>query len=187
MSAPRAGNASAGHAGSPPRPMRGSPFSIVERPKRASLAALGAMAAVALVFLAIGVRARRVESLRLATFVPTRAFVFSSDVEEGHASASAEDAPTYRPVIRYRYGVAGRGVFVSDRVTPLAESRSGRWAADLAARYRPGTAVTAYVDPADPTRAFLDRSRSILPSIFMAFGGGFLVLAGTGAALTLRR
>ena len=48
-------------------------------------------------------------------------------------------------------------------MTPLKQSRSGRWAHRIIARYDVGSSYTAYYDPANPGDAFLLRSRSIIP------------------------
>jgi hypothetical protein len=89
--------------------------------------------------------------------------------------------------VRYRYDVAGRGAFVGDRVTPLGESPSGGWAQGVVARYAPGMAVTAYVDPDDPSKSFLERRRSALPWAFMGFAGVVLAVVGVAGASMARR
>jgi hypothetical protein len=57
--------------------------------------------------------------------------------------------------------------YVASRVTPLSESRSGRWAYRVVDRYHAGSDYTAFYDPANPAEAFLMRSRSIIPWAFI--------------------
>jgi hypothetical protein len=66
----------------------------------------------------------------------------------------------------YRYRVQDRE-YTASRVTPLRESRSGRWASRVTARYEVGGTYTAYYDPGNPEEAFLIRHRSVLPWAFV--------------------
>lgn len=86
------------------------------------------------------------------------------------------DGSTYEPVVVYRYYVNDRA-YTASRVTPLRMSRNGRCAHRIVAKYRKGATYTAYYDPADPSEAFLMRTRSILPWAFIVIPGiGLLIL-----------
>lgn len=125
------------------------------------------------VFLVAGLVQEWREWRALRTFRPVAATVLSSDVEYVRASGGSRSA-AYRPVVRYEYVLKGER-HVADRVTPLHESRSSRWATALAHRFAPGMSVVAYVNPADADDAYLVRSRSWLPWLFI--GGPLLMLA----------
>ena len=156
---------------------------IAERRARAALLLWACAGAL---FFAVGATAWRAERHRLTSYRPVPAVVTGTEVVTV-PHAGDDDTPTYRPVVRYRYDVAGRGAFVGDRVTPLGESRSGGWAQGVVARYAPGMAVTAYVDPDDPSKSFLERRRSALPWAFMGFASVFLAVAGVAGASMVRR
>lgn len=176
----------------PPRrsAARGNPASMDPRAEavadRRSRGALLAMTVAGMVFFAIGAYAWRAERQRLATFRPVPAVVLGTDVIASHGGDD-DGTPTFRPVVRYRYEVAGRGAFVGDRVTPLGESRSGGWARTIVGRYAPRMAVTAYVNPDDPSQSFLERRRSPLPWAFMGFASVVLALVGLVGAQVRRR
>ena len=147
---------------------------------RAPAAVIGVMALVGVVFLGVGVQSWRVERERLATYVPVDATVVGTSIATSPGTGD-DDRPTYRPVVRYSYAVGDRR-YEADRVTPLKESRSGDWAQRVVARYAAGMRVTAYVDPRDPSQAFLDRRRSPLPWFFMGFSTVYLAFLGLFAA-----
>lgn len=89
--------------------------------------------------------------LHSRSFTPTPASILSSEIEE-HSST---DGTTYSPKITYRYSAAG-AEHTSDRYSfgDMATS-SHRRAKDATLRYPAGATITAYVDPADPSRATL--------------------------------
>lgn len=60
-------------------------------------------------------------------------------------------------------------------ISPLYETRSK--AQSVIKPYDSGTTVTAYVDPDDPSEAFLERQTTQGPLIFIAFGGLWILLA----------
>ena len=134
------------------------------------------------VFMVAGLVQELREVRALRTFRPLSATVLSSDVEYVRSSGSSRTS-AYRPMVRYEYVVAGER-HVADRVTPLHESRSSSWATALARRFVPGTTVTAYVNPADPDDAYLVRTRSWLPWVFIA--GPFLMLSVVATGLRRR-
>ena len=134
------------------------------------------------VFIVVGAVREWREVRALRTFRPVSATVLSSDIESVR-STGRSPSTTYRPAVRYEYIVAGER-HVADRVTPLHESRSARWATALARRFVPGATVTAFVNPADPDDAFLVRSRSWLPWVFIV--GPFLMLLVVSTGLRRR-
>jgi hypothetical protein len=133
------------------------------------------MGAFCCLFLAIGGTLVAKEHRRLTTYEPVTATVLSARVQDH----SDSDGTTYEPVIAYRYRVNGRE-YTASRVTPLKESRSGRWAHRVTARYEVGNNYTAYYDPANPGEAFLQRSRSIIPWAFLLIGLAGLMFVGIG-------
>jgi hypothetical protein len=131
------------------------------------------MALFTLLFLGAGARMAWLEHRRLATYRPVAVTVVRSGVEESRDG----DGVSYRPVVLYHYTVAGLR-YTSDRVTALGESRSGRWAQTLAARYTPALRYVGYYDPARPGHSFLVRERSGFPFGLMGMSGmGLLLLA----------
>jgi len=135
-----------------------------ERDVRRGRIGLFIMGAFCCVFLVIGATMLAKEQRRLSVFQPVEATVLSTRVEEH----SDSDGSTYEPVVVYRYRVNDRE-YTASRVTPLKESRSGRWANRVIARYQVGRNYTAFYDPDDPGEAFLVRSRSVIPWAFIAF------------------
>ena len=175
-----------GDAGLGSAPPRRNPASQDPRAERKAHWAVLVLTLAGLLFFGIGAYAWRAERHRLATYRPVPAVVLGTDVLTVSHSGD-DDAPTYRPVVRYRYELPGRGIFVGDRVTPLGESRSGGWARGVVARYRAGMAVTAYADPENPSRSFLERRRSPLPWAFMGFATVVLAVVGLAAGQMQRR
>ena len=146
-----------------------------ERELRNSRVMLVVMAAFCCLFLGIGVVSLAKEQRRLSVFQPVAATVLSTRVEEH----SDSDGSTYEPVIVYRYRVQGRE-YTASRVTPLKESRSGRWAQRVIGRYQVGSEYTAYYDPEQPEEAFLLRTRSVIPWAFIGIPLVGMVLIGVG-------
>lgn len=94
-----------------------------------------------------------------------------------------DDSTTYSVDVLYAYRVGGREV-KSSRYNFSAGSTSGLEAKQkVIARYPEGSAAICYVDPADPTRAVLERGLSrdlwigLLPLIFVAVGAGGIAFA----------
>ncbi|HUQ80660.1 MAG TPA: DUF3592 domain-containing protein [Gemmatimonadaceae bacterium] len=143
-----------------------------------SRTALVVMGAFCCVFLAFGGTMLAKEQRRLSVFLPVTATVLSTRVEEH----SDSDGSTYEPVVVYRYRVQDRE-YTASRVTPLKESRSGRWASRVANRYAVGSDYTAYYDPENPSEAFLLRSRSVVAWAFVGIPlvGLLLIFAGVRA------
>ena len=150
-----------------PTPALGSGVSTAkdERDLRRGRAGLYLMGAFCFVFFGVGVTMLMREQRRLSVFQPVTATVLSTRVEEH----SDSDGSTYEPVIVYRYRVRDRE-YTASRVTPLRESRSGRWARRVTGRYQVGSEYTAYFDPGNPGDAYLLRSRSVIPWAFSGVG-----------------
>ncbi len=100
----------------------------------------------------LGVHDAWVQGTRLLRWRPVDAAVTHSDVEVVHGEKSS----WYRPVVSYRY-VDEAGAHDALGVTMLDRSYGRSWARAVVHRYPVGTEVSAYVDPANPQRGFLDR------------------------------
>ena len=104
--------------------------------------------------------------------------ILESGVDEHPEASEASEA--YRFRVRYAYSVQGAR-YTSDRYRPgYAGSSDIGEARRLADRYRLGSRVACYVDPARPDSAALRRPSLwfgftlLLPLIFVAVGGGGL-------------
>ena len=153
----------------------GAPTIKTERDLRRGRIGLYVMGGFCTLFLGIGATMAAKEQRRLSVFRPVPATVLSTRVQVH----SDPDGNTYEPVVVYRYRVQDRE-YTASRVTPLKESRSGRWARRVTARYAVGGEYTAYYDPDNPSEAFLLRSRSVLPLAFVGIPLIGLVLIGAG-------
>lgn len=115
------------------------------------------------IFVLVGVSIVGVEVARLVTWRPVSAVVDGSRVE---AVRGSKGGTSYRPVVSYTYRVEGRTYHCST-VTVILESQGWAWANRIASRYPPGAATTAYVNPHDPSQAYLVRDFSIMPLAFV--------------------
>lgn len=113
---------------------------------------------------------------KLATYRPVEATVVSKMVEvhsqttRNARTGGISQSLSYRPIVRYRYEAEGRSMF-AETVRPLDwPSFRSRGAQKLIDRYEVGQATTAYVDPQDPSKAFLDRSLHGVP-LWMIYAG----------------
>ncbi|HEX6533920.1 MAG TPA: DUF3592 domain-containing protein [Gemmatimonadaceae bacterium] len=143
------------------------------RDVRSSRTALRLITIFCSLFLAVGVWTAGLQWERLSRWVPVPATVMATSVERHGGS---RNGPTYAPRVMYRYMVSGHE-YVQSRVTPLSESRGGRWAWDVIARYHPGQPTTAWYDPSRPERAYLLHEWTMLPFIFIALPLAFVALA----------
>lgn len=162
-----------------PPPGSGALTAKDERDARRGRAGLYLMGAFCSLFLGVGGIMLVKEHRRLTLYQPVTATVLSTRVEEH----SDSDGSTYEPVVVYRYRVNERE-YTASRVTPLTESRSGRWARRVTSRYEVGSEYTAFYDPQDPSEAFLMRSRSIIPWAFLVIplmGMAFIVAGIRGS------
>ena len=115
------------------------------------------------IFFAIGATMVFVMWTRLTYWLPVNATVVNSRITTVRGS---KGGVSYRPDITYRYEVGGAQYFGS-HVTILNESRSGSWAYKILNRFPNGAEVIAYVDPANPHRAFLLHEWSVFPFFFV--------------------
>jgi hypothetical protein len=113
-----------------------------------------------------------VQYSRLNSYRSAAAVVLTSTVT---SHRSSKGGTSWSPAVSYRYTVNDHE-FVGAQVTPINESRSGKWAFNIAARYRPGDATTAYYDPERPDQAFLVHEASWFPLIFIGMPLAFLAV-----------
>jgi hypothetical protein len=155
----------------------------------------GAWVAVAFfgVFLVVGVSVlsamggKAVKVFAARSWAPVQATVVKSDVR----SHRGDDSTTYSPNILYRYTVGGRE-YRSNRYSLFGGSGSGYDAKrQVVSRYPPGARFTAYVDPADPVEAVIERGPTaemfvlLVPLVFAIVGAGgiyFSLRSARGAA-----
>lgn len=114
-------------------------------------------------FAAAGASGVVVEVERLLTWRAVPAVITDSHVD---AVRGSKGGTSYRPVVSYSYRVEGR-TYMSSSATVIRESRSSAWANGIANRFRYGNHVTAYVDPGDPTKAYLVHEFSGTPLVFV--------------------
>jgi hypothetical protein len=105
-----------------------------------------------------------VQVYRIMTWQPAAATVMTSTVQ---AKRGAKGGVTYQPQVSYWYRINGQE-YVANGVTPITISGGRSWAQSITARFTPGAAVTAYVDPRDPTRAYVVREFSPIPLWMLA-------------------
>jgi len=140
---------------------------------------------VPLIFMGVGGYLAWDQHHKITTFQPVPAVVLSKEVHISRSTNSKGRTHTsYKPVVRYRYEVQGR-TYVGEKITPMNESRSSRWAHAVINRYAINQKVEAYCNPADPSEAFLEKRHSFFPYLFLLFPAVFLSIAvgvgvGTG-------
>ena len=108
------------------------------------------------------------------------------DAVEGVVSSSAvvrsgqprSSSPRFHADVEYRYAVGGTP-YTGTRVSFDPAPGVVREAAEalVRERYRPGAAVTVYVDPAEPSNSVLERSGGGLALVFAALGALLLGVA----------
>lgn len=131
----------------------------------------GCLGAFFAIFVAAGLGIFGAEVLRVATWRPVSARILSTDVK----AIRGNKGVSYSPVVRYQYTIAGT-LYSADRVLPVSMSASRAWAEELRDRFQAGQVVTAYVNPRDPSSAFLVRKVSLLPLIFVGAPLGMAAL-----------
>lgn len=131
-------------------------------------------------FLAVGLFMTWQQWRRYELWRPTRAVVTRTDITVVHGNKG----DSYRPVVAYRYA-DGRGVHDAAGATILSISSTWRWASGIVGRYHVGDSVTAYIDPDQPTRGFVERRMSWLPLVFVLFplAMGVFVFRAAGAQM----
>ena len=122
------------------------------------------------IFVAVGLGLFALQAYRVATWEPVSARVVSVGLRE----VRHDDGSTYAPVVEYQYMLNGQG-YTSDRVLPINMSSSRHWAEELRDQFHPGDQVTAYVNPAEPSSAYLVHKLSLTPLLFVALP---MVVAG---------
>ncbi|HEY7214288.1 MAG TPA: DUF3592 domain-containing protein [Thermoanaerobaculia bacterium] len=116
--------------------------------------------------------------VRTYAWDPAECLILESGVDEHPEAAEASEAYQFR--VRYAYSAQGAR-YTSDRYRPgYSGSSDIGEARQLADRYRLGSRVACYVDPAKPDSAVLRRPSLwfgfiiLLPLLFVAVGGGGL-------------
>jgi hypothetical protein len=157
--------------------------------KKGDRAAAGCLALFALPFAAVGVFGLYLASstlwtwTRMQSWVEVPAQIQSLDLEENQG----DDSTTYKVRATYRYSFGGQELG-GDRVAISGMADNiGSFHQDLHARlsstWNEGAAITAYVDPADPSSATLNRDlRWGLLALELGFG---LVFGGVGFGLLI--
>jgi len=146
-------------------PPSASPYAITRAGRRAMIGISLLFVVVGAAFAGLGGVMVAREYHRLSTWQPVQATVLGTHVDVN----SDSDGETYKPVVDYRYRVGGQ-TYTSRRTLPTGEGRSGRWAYRVIARFNVGGTYTAWYDPADPSDAFIVRSRSIIAPVFTIIG-----------------
>jgi hypothetical protein len=126
-------------------------------------------AAFAALFIIIGWVMAILQQIKLTTYQPIAATVLGTSIEYIESSGSDHSGgPTYEPIVRYRYDVAGQS-YEANQVRPTGESASHEWAQQIISHYTKGQKVTAYYNPKNPSKAFLEPVASFFPYIFILF------------------
>ena len=118
-------------------------------------------------------------------WVETPCTILSSTVD-----ATDDDEDPYRPLVRYRYEVDGRGYESNQLSRGSGTTASYDRARDLAAQYHPGAPASCWVDPDHPGLSVLERKPPwiilvvLFPMIFVAIGaiGLWAVWRGSSSA-----
>ncbi|MEI8315932.1 MAG: DUF3592 domain-containing protein, partial [Verrucomicrobiota bacterium] len=153
------------------------------QPRRRTVSERVMSAIGGLVFLAFGcgflylILLRPLGQIIMASqWLATPARVVSSMVQSGSQG-------TYSVAIRYTYTVNNQH-YESSRYDFVGGSSSGRdGKATIVRQYPPGSELTCYVDPHDPSTAVIERGLqpimwfALLPGLFVAIGIFFLVVA----------
>jgi hypothetical protein len=112
---------------------------------------------------ALGVRQHR----RLTAHVPVRAVVVESRVVETVDRSSVNRVTrSSRPVVRLVYRVDGTDHETTD-ATPLMQAGDAQFAETIVASHPVGLATTVWVDPDDPTDAYLLRQVTSAPYVLV--------------------
>lgn len=149
-----------------------------------------AIGGVATWLLSFGVWQRVMQS---ADWPEVQAVIVSSEVVVSRSS----DSTNYRPHIVYRYRWQERE-YTAENWSFIRISSGRGWAEDKVAAYRPGTEHTAWVNPADPDDAVLEREMgwwllvTFLPLLFVVVGlglavGGIVMIRGSSGSAQRRR
>jgi hypothetical protein len=136
------------------------------------------IAGFGLVMLYVGLGEAVAQRRALRSAVPVEATVVSSGVRESRSSDTDHrplrdnSTSSFLPEVKFRYAVGGKA-YESDLLRPTVIVRgyaSREGAAEAVRPFAVGSAVTAWVDPAAPERAFLIRESSVGPVVFIILG-----------------
>ncbi len=147
-----------GDPGQPHQPTTSTP-TIISHPVATNW---GCLAAFLAVFVAVGIGIFGVQLYRIVTWKPVTANILSSDV----GTVSGDKGNTYKPVVVYNYRYNGQS-YQAAAVTPINISASQSWAQSIVNKYRSGDVTTAYVNPGQPSNAYLLRQVSLFPLFFV--------------------
>jgi len=120
-----------------------------------------------------------------AKFTAVKGMVLSSSVKEYEHKMSGERTGTvsWRLFVEYRYQFAGQS-YTNDKVSidmPLSQSAFNKPPSQklqlLLEGFEPGSRVTVYVKPSDPTKAVLIRSSKYKGILWLAFGVIILIVS----------
>ena len=133
------------------------------------IAAIGSpLVAVGGVFVGLGIHGALEQARLITTATPIPATILSSDTRSSTTSAGSGRSISHFARIEFEYEHGGVAR-TSERIWPVGEGGSAAAMRAVAARFPPGSEVTAFVDPADPEVAFLEKrwSRGVYASVFM--------------------
>jgi hypothetical protein len=151
--------------------------------------ALGLLAIIVLMA-AIGIREAHAQARLMRNAVEVDATIVSSEVRRDSSGGQMTRSGTrprttiYVPEVRFRFELDGR-TFDGERLFPAPRSGDQTWASRLVGKYPADRAVTAWVDPARPDAAFLEREWVLGPyAAILAAAFGLGVLTAIVSAVT---
>lgn len=168
------------------RPAAAKPISAAARPAELGRRGVLVLFAVFTIVGGVGVYFlawRPLHQIRQARAWPATPCIVESSRVRSHAG---DESTTYSVDILYRYEFNGR-THRSNRYDFMSGSSSGYdGKADVVRQYPPGKQAICYVNPADPTKAVLERGFTpmmyvgFVPVLFLLVGAGGLVYAARG-------
>lgn len=129
-------------------------------------------AAVCLGVLGIGLHWVYQQHTRITTFQPISVEIENSWVRE----SKGRKYRTYEPVIEYKFEKDGTW-YRAEGLHPSYSKGRQAWAQAMVAKYPAGSTTQAYINPEDPTQAFLIPHYSSTPYCVFLIAGLFTVLA----------
>jgi hypothetical protein len=137
-----------------------------------------------MVFLGIGGYMAWDQDRKITHYMSVTAKVLSRTIE---TSTDSEGKTTYKPVVSFEFQVDGNKYTGRD-IYPISMSSGHGWAQETINRFKVGSEVEAFCDPANPSSAFLLKEYSffpyifiMFPMIFVAIGTTILISAGASA------
>lgn len=120
----------------------------------------------ACLFLAVGIWLAWGQARLMRTAVAVPAVIDGAHVD---SHLGSKGATIYKPVVDFTYRVDGT-VHTGHDPLPMVVSTSSSAPAELVvAQFKAGQEVSAWVDPANPDKAFLLRETSFFPYVFIIF------------------